>query len=497
MVTRTPLRATDARAERDGARSGPLLVLAAWLGTEPLAAPLYEAVERGLLGAVAGVVPARLAELIADVSSLDRLVIGALVLVSGTRILRRRRPLPKLGALELAMGVLTLLLGANVLLLSHNQDHALRTLGDAFVFPFLLYLVVRCLVTGPEAFRAFHAAVVLLGVGLVVAGLAERFGIATAMHRLRGPFEDQIVLGVVVVVAFFVIASRLPDGVRSATLVTPLRFGFELGLHLLPAIAFFTLNRSVWLGFLAGLAALALAPRGRSRRERRALAAALGASAVVVIAWGLSGVPRHSPRRAERPLPAAAARQEPLASRRASARELMDDLIDRRLLNTRTLEYRMGAWTALVEGLPDHLFFGFGLNNSPEYLAARLEPGSGRRRAAPLHPHSAYLAMLAETGLAGLASILAIHASILVLGLRLARRGESDSLRWIGACLAAAAIAYLLPGLLSNSFYRPVFANHLFFAYTGAVAGLADRRVGAVEGKDRPAAAPKPSSPGA
>ena len=445
----------------------PLVMFAAWLGTEPYTTPLFATLTQYIATAApATSTSGRLAGLLFDVLTLNRLVVGAFLVVLAVEILRGRRSRPTFGVLDALMVLFSVLLLASVALLANNKDHALRTAGDAFIFPFLVAFIARVLVTDWKAFHTVLAGVSVLGFLLVVNGLVERFAAAELLHRLHGPFQNQALLGAVLVVLFFTLMTVLRDERFLNNVGRWVRAAYEVALHLTPAVLFFSFSRGAWLAFLLAMGLLLIGARWLLPMKR-----IVGVAAVSAVAIGLWSI-------------FLAGRQKPLGPLEFETAPLVQEFLDTRVANVRTLYYRIRAWQQLLPTVGERPLWGLGLGNSVDYL---------REHPAPLHvnrarnAHSAYLSILFETGLSGFLSFLAIQAVIVRRGIALARAPDDEHLRWLGLILLALTLAYSVPGIPANTFLRATVGNVLYYALVGCVLTLgAQGQLGRLADGDRP-----------
>ena len=451
-------------------------VLVVWLCTQPLLTPWLLRLQTTWMEGAMTTLETSVASLANDMLHPDRLVVGCLAVAVGLAALRGSRSLARPSMVEGSMAFFCVVLAANVVLLADNKDHAVMTFGDAIVLPFAIFLLARNLLGGERNSRLLHRGSIALAGWLVVYGLVQRAVAREPVQRLFGPFPNQTVFGTALVVVLLMVLSRREEDLAGW------RRAYLLVVLVMPAVLFFTLSRTTWISGAAALITWVAVwwPNGWSLLPRAA--AAVVVSGVLVATWAMtaSTLPGGRLRGEDVPLAERKAVRERMARARAegpepeaegaAGDEWREDLVEGRLMNSRSVGYRLRTWRVLVAEVADQPLFGVGLNNTPFVLAERLPEQPSRGARAPLHPHSAYLAFLFETGIVGLLALLAVLGSIGRLALGVARGAADPEVARVGACLTAALVGFALPGIPSNAFYRPSFASLLFFAFAGFVA---------------------------
>jgi hypothetical protein len=87
------------------------------------------------------------------------------------------------------------------------------------------------------------------------------------------------------------------------------------------------------------------------------------------------------------------------------------------------------------------------------------------------------LTFLAELGIVGLLTYLAIVTAIIRMGLRLYQQGMYARDRWHGVTVVAIMAAYLLPALVSNTLNSKELSHVYVYAFMGGIAGLYSQRL--------------------
>jgi len=432
------------------ARRSSLGLLAVWLASEPYASRALDAVYAVLRDAIAPEsAAARLAVVLTDLASWNHLAFGAIALVHVQRVARGERPRPRWGALEISMAIFSLLLLANVALFASNKDHALATAGDAFIIPFAVALITRELVSARKDLVPLLTGTSVLTLAIAVDGLVERAHAGEVFHRIHGPYTHKGLFGAVLAIAFLCVFSGVYQS-ASPTQPRPVAAALrEMALHLAPAALFFTFSRGAWLAWMIGLAVIA--GGGRHLFRLRRLASIAIATALIIGTWSLASRNQTvSPR----------SYKAPPGQKVRVSREFVDD----RVTNLRTVQYRLRTWRRLLPTLADHPLRGLGLGNSGEDLLVHRPPKERSARNA----HSAYVAILVETGIPAFLCFIAIQLVILRRALDSAAAPEPQ-VRWTGLVLLGLTIAYSLPGIPAMTFMRDNSGNLLYYAFVGAM----------------------------
>lgn len=141
--------------------------------------------------------------------------------------------------------------------------------------------------------------------------------------------------------------------------------------------------------------------------------------------------------------------------------------VDQDMLTTlnRTSSFRLELWTNAIRNPPDNILIGAGMGNTPKFLLRVNAATSANLR----HLHNFLLDTWHETGLLGLAALVAWLAH---LGRRalLSWRQSSTALRPYLATLLAASAAIISSALFSFSYGSKQFACYLFVFLLAATA---------------------------
>lgn len=246
-------------------------------------------------------------------------------------------------------------------------------------------------------------------------------------------------------------SARALDGDGNATLVLWLARLFWGSVALLGAwVVTLTAARSAFLGLVAGFAAVGLLFAYVERRRMRLAAGTLAgvlAAAVVVFAVTVATFER-----------------DPGSNRARSS----NPLIDRTLaFSKRTVEMRLAAWDAAVEGFLERPVFGWGPENYIVVLG-RHGTGVGTDMRAHDNAHGRLAEELATKGILGIGSHLAVWIALLVVGLRVATRtGRRERIPLVFA--GGALVGYFTQSLVSPEVTTGTLQFILLFAFVAAV----------------------------
>jgi hypothetical protein len=330
----------------------------------------------------------------------------------------------------------------NVLLKSEWTLYGLRVTSDAFLVPFIGYVLARRFVTSEEDFRKFIRVIAHLGFYLIIIALIEQItrGRSGDFYRLQGPFGHRDLLYIVIMVSFF---STLLSSVGDKEHPNPSR-ALAPGprmfvLALAPLIIFFSWTRGNWLGFISATGiVLVLGHRFISPGLK---IGGIGIILVLVPVLLLFG-----------------------------SQSSAVDTLEERLLYSRTGYARLAAWQIATEVGMTNPLFGIGLHNLRDVLTASQVTMEGVR-SLTVH-HNCFLGFLVELGAVGLLLYLLIVSCIIHTGLTILRSGPGYRDRWRGIAVVAILAAYLIPSFFSTILYYPAVSHIYVFAYAGAIAGL-------------------------
>jgi hypothetical protein len=403
-------------------------------------------------------------------------LVGVALLLRGR--LQRARVLP-LTSIEIAMGALLFVLGADLWMRGSNVTSEGLQRFDERIVPVLLFLVARTLFTRAGDARRMIWILILVGVSLFGHG-AYQWVRASAgpsitdspeslardeggdrtneshleQGRAVGPFANAVEFGSVAAMTFgaaLVFALRGSPATRlvAATLLVPLGAAVVLSM-----------TRSVWIA-----AYLAVPLIGWIDPVRRSFVLSMVAGISIA---GLAVVLF---------LPAAASfRERALSVEPVSGRLLM---------------YEIGAELALERPLT-----GYG-SDGPSRRAARrklLARGGAGAELAPGQFHNTFLTITVEWGLPGLVAFVTILAFFIRAGVALRRHtGEGDDARRFADMFLFATVVYVGQSLLVDT--PPfLFMNGMYFFLAGSVFAQLDARTETAaeraSGVGMPAAAP-------
>ena len=212
-----------------------------------------------------------------------------------------------------------------------------------------------------------------------------------------------------------------------------------------------TAARSAFLGLIAGFAAVAVLfaylERGRARLAVGAMAGLL-AAAVVVFALMVGVFDR-----------------DPQSQRARSSNPLIERTLS---FSKRTVQTRLAAWHAAVEGFLERPVLGWGPDN---YVVVLGRHGSGMGADMRIHDnaHGRLAEELATKGSLGVISHLAVWAGLLVVGLQAARRmGRRERIPLVFA--GGGLVGYFAHALVSPEVVTGTLQFTLLLAFVAVVA---------------------------
>jgi O-antigen ligase len=360
-----------------------------------------------------------------------RIILGAFFLVFLLDASLKRNSVVPLDRTERLMGIFSLLLVTNVLLLSERPLFSMHVVLDAFIVPFLAYYVTRRLVTNEERFCRLVQLLSYLGLFIIICCLIERLSTASILYRLSGPFENVTNLHSVLTVILYAALA----GTQATT--SNLR---RFLLLLIPVVILLTLSRGFWVGSLAGIWVFLFLGRRLINPSKK-----LGTIGVALI-----GIPLLA-----------------IAIQVFIPLLIPTDRLEKRVADVKTVDFRFKRWTvALQEGVKSPIF-GIGLNNTRELFGHVLN--------SYFSPHNSFVTLFAELGTIGSLVYLAIVGSIVRMGLRLYQKGIHPRDRWRGVAVLAVIVAYQVSAVFINVLFTYGLGNVYIYVFMGGMAGLYGR----------------------
>ena len=373
-----------------------------------------------------------------------RVLLGSFVIVFLLNAIVRRKRFGSFDRTEKFAGIFAVLLLASVFFQSERAAFGLRIASDAFIIPFVAYFCARRLVTTEDQLRQLIRVAGSVGIYLIIIGLVERLTLQGLFVRVQGPFDDRNEMYIVMVVVFFM---ALVDFVQSVFLrkeegALP-RIAQMVLLVFAPLVILLGWSRGNLMGLLLGIWVFVfLGSRLVGFRPKMALVGLVLLLGPIIAVGFYELTP--------------------------------EDIVESRIVRSRTVYGRLGAWQKMFEVGFESPIMGIGLNNLRNVLAenrTRFEGVTSEN-----NPHNSVLSIFAELGVFGLLFYIAIILSIIQSGTNLYRRGSDLRERWRGITVIAIVLAYLVPSLFVNSLYIPGLCHVYVYAYIGAVAGLHNSR---------------------
>ncbi|ETX01435.1 MAG: hypothetical protein ETSY1_07375 [Candidatus Entotheonella factor] len=367
------------------------------------------------------------------------LMIFALVFL--LEALVKRRTIGPLDHAEMWMLAFFTGLILSIFLQSERLHYSMRIALNAFMVPFLAYFVVRRLVRHETHMRKLIQVIGYLAAYLIVIGFVERLSHPALFYRISGPFRDEGVYYMVLVVAFLLTMSDAFSR-RAYSRIQPALPSWLTWYVLCcaPIGIVLTMERGNWVGFLSSTFVLGFLGHRLVSESRRISVIGIICMLMPIV---IVSVALLTP----------------------------ETYVEGRIGYSRSVQGRLLTWqVAIQEGLKNPLL-GIGFNNIREVLVRNAVVWDGIRSYSSVH--NSYIALLTEQGLVGLFLFLAILASIFRMGLRLYRRGLGLQERWRGAAVIALLAAYMMPSLFASKLHLPDTWNTvLIYSFWGGISGL-------------------------
>jgi tetratricopeptide (TPR) repeat protein len=112
-----------------------------------------------------------------------------------------------------------------------------------------------------------------------------------------------------------------------------------------------------------------------------------------------------------------------------------------------TLEYRIDVWSATLDVIAEHPWFGVGIENY-SLAAEHLESTTAKDEVREPHPHNLYLAVAQATGLPGLGCLIVALVSVFTAAIRAHRIATESRERFLLVTCGAAIVLILVASLL-------------------------------------------------
>jgi O-antigen ligase len=343
----------------------------------------------------------------------------AVICLYAVRVFFNLDPAPRAGAY---LGAATLMVVAALgsTAVADYPRLALRELRTLIVEPVLVYVAASTVLRGRRdslllasvfVMGAAAAAALALGQAASGRGLVQAEGVTRAAGLYRSPNNLALLLG-----------RALPVAVTGALYARrPLQSFFVVTASLSAAALFFTFSRGAWLAALAAVLVVAW-PRLRrvaSGRWRRIALLALGAGVPAAIAIG-----------------ALALRFERFRSLFSAA-------------GTGVLRFHL--WGSSLRMAADHPIFGVGLDQFLYHYQRYIHPDAWREPNLS-HPHNLVLDFWLRLGLLGLVALAWALWTFLRSG-GPSLTDDDSTARMLSRAASGAAVAFVLHGLVDNSYF--------------------------------------------
>jgi hypothetical protein len=391
---------------------------------------------------------------------------------------------------EIAWLILAAVALLNALWLSTNVGYAIKIAIDAFGLPIVLFHVARYQCRWRERRKVLTVAVMGLGFLLFAAGAYEFFSGANLFAykgstifregelRVNGPFASDSSQAIICLLVTLLL--RLLPRLLQIKFDNSGRFVYFCALAASGVATLLPLFRTVALAL--ALCWLAIEYFIHSKRPAKFRASAAAGQSVAE--------EKLTP--ADGPLAAAPVTASPLGSRRIAAysiigllllssfavwTELSGSYLIRRLASPRNLYGRLATWQTAARIALENPVAGVGLTNYSEYFDVIFSDWQhqdvdwiGDIRAVET-PHSNFLWIASELGLAGFAPYLLANLFLLLMGLRALLGAKTRQQFMASGGFLALLAAYTIPGLtLQSGFYADV--NLYFFFMLGLLSNI-------------------------
>ena len=354
----------------------------------------------------------------------SRIVFCAFLIVFFIESFLGKKYVLPLNKTERWMIAFTLIMLANIFLMSRRIPFSLRSALDAFIIPFSTYYITRRLVTNEDRFYKLTQILAYLGFYVILSCLGERLVQKEVLHRLHGPFNSPDHLHMIMAVVFYMVLNELgilSRGVR------------RFVLYLIPIIIFLTWSRGTWVGFLSGVwVFMFLARRLLSPLQKIPKIGLLLIFLPILLIGAYQFIP--------------------------------EEIIESRIAKQGTVNWRLERWGVALQAGAQQPIFGVGFNNLREIFA--METGSA------YSSHNSFVTFFAELGVVGLLAYLAIVASIIQMGLQLYWIGAVPRNRWRGIAIIAIWTAYQISALFASTLTSHDLGSIYIYVFTGGIAGL-------------------------
>jgi O-antigen ligase len=358
----------------------------------------------------------------------------------------RIRTISKLGGIELSMALFALL-ALMGLSMGDNFKTDVQVLLDGYITPFLLFFLIRNLVSKPEDIRQFLFANVIAGAYLAILGIVQYFTDITLLapegferlmeERASGPFinaeEYGAALSIMSIGSIWLFSLEKSDIKK---------FIIVISLLLQITAIMLSLTRAVWLAFAVALVFISyFIPR--YQKTMRFLAAA---GVVALVGFVLLG------------------------SNNSVVAERSTDLGP---IYSRLTLYGTALSTAIQRPV-----FGYGFGTETFYQASRdhlqtLSGVSDSFGTGLTVPHNELLHMLVLTGLVGVFIYVSIFKKVINIGRNLYQHlvkiGSKSSEGVIFLC--SVILIYILNSLVVDFFFF-TYLNSVFYLYIGILLAI-------------------------
>jgi len=194
----------------------------------------------------------------------DRVIIGALFLFILVEATMKRRTLQAMNRVEMIMIILFAIIIYSITFDTMDKISGARTFIDSFLFPFMIYLLAKNIISDEKYFNKFINVLLIVGIYLSLIGIFEGFtgrdlfafreGLVerSGWLRINGPYKDDVSFGVNVSICLFIALYKFITG-NNGEITNRRKVFYSLIFGLFVLAIFFNFYRGIWLALIVGL----------------------------------------------------------------------------------------------------------------------------------------------------------------------------------------------------------------------------------------------------
>lgn len=371
----------------------------------------------------------------------DRIFIGIIFIsILIQFLLKIRKPLP-INKFEIVMMILFLIIVSSIILDSENIFRGARVFVDGFLYPFIIYLLAKQLITDDKHFFKFINIFLIISIYLSLIGLFEYFTkidvfptkaglpIYSQWLRVNGPYVNDVGFAINLTLCFFIVLYKYTIEYlkRNKSIY---RIVFYTAILCLVSISItFTFLRAAWLSSICGLFTwIAL-------RRKGYLKLMIFIPLIFLTIFLSSNFIASS------------------------------DIYKRRITNIDTIQSRFMIYRQAISYFNQNPFLGIGFEN---YYCRT------KNMAISSYTHNTFLSFLTETGILGFVTVLMIVFIIFKQAYKYYAKSIYQLDKEFSIVFFCILICFFMPWLSQESGYYPE-VNKLFFSILGVAIGRSVR----------------------